>query len=61
MFLGKGGPQNQTNVLMFSIYQEAWVNQNLGMASAGAMLLALLLLVSSIVNIRVMSKGRIQD
>jgi ABC-type sugar transport system permease subunit len=61
MFLSKGGPQNQTNVLMFSIYSEAWLDQNLGMASSGAMLLALMLLLSSIVNIRVMSRGRIQD
>lgn len=60
-FLTKGGPQNQTNVLMFAIYQEAWQNGSLGMASSGAILLGLLLLASSIVNIRVMTKGRIQD
>ena len=60
-FLTKGGPQNQTNVLMFAIYQEAFTNGSLGMASSGAILLGLLLLVSSIINIRVMTKGRIQD
>ena len=61
MFLTKGGPQNQTNVLMYAIYQEAFQNGSLGMASSGAILLGLLLLASSIVNIRVMTKGRIQD
>jgi ABC-type sugar transport system permease subunit len=60
-FLTKGGPQNQTNVLMYAIYQEAWQNSSLGMASSGAILLGILLLASSIVNIRVMTKGRIQD
>jgi ABC-type sugar transport system permease subunit len=60
-FLTKGGPQNQTNVLMYAVYQEAFQNGSLGMASSGAILLGLLLLVSSIINIRVMTKGRIQD
>jgi ABC-type sugar transport system permease subunit len=61
MFLTKGGPENQTNVLMLAIYQSAWQDNSMGMAAAGAMLLGLMLLASSIVNIRVMTKGRIQD
>lgn len=57
LFLSKGGPANQTNVLMLQIYQDAFSNQSLGMASAGAVVLGLILLVFSIFNIRVMSRG----
>jgi ABC-type sugar transport system permease subunit len=46
---------------MLQIYQDAFNSYNLGLASAGAIILGLLLLGSSIVNIRVMGKGHIQD
>jgi ABC-type sugar transport system permease subunit len=59
MFLSKGGPANQTNVLMLQIYQDAFSNQSLGMASAGAVVLGLILLVFSIFNIRIMSRGSV--
>jgi ABC-type sugar transport system permease subunit len=59
MFMSKGGPANQTNVLMLQIYQDAFANSNIGIASAGAIVLGLLLLVSSLVNIRVLSRGQI--
>jgi ABC-type sugar transport system permease subunit len=59
MFLSKGGPGNQTNVLMLQIYQDAFANSNIGIASAGAIVLGLLLLVSSLVNIRVLNRGQI--
>lgn len=59
MFMSKGGPANQTNVLMLQIYQDAFANSNIGIASAGAIVLGLLLLISSLVNIRVLSRGQI--
>ncbi len=59
MFLSKGGPGNQTNVLMLQIYQDAFSNQSLGMASAGAVVLGLILLVFSVFNIRIMSRGSV--
>jgi ABC-type sugar transport system permease subunit len=59
MFLSKGGPANQTNVLMLQIYQDAFSNQSLGMASAGAVVLGVILLAFSIINIRIMSRGSI--
>jgi len=61
MFLSKGGPGNQTNVIMLQIYQDAFSNASLGMASAGAMILGLILLVFSIFNIRIMSRGRVGE
>ena len=61
MFLSKGGPGNQTNVIILQIYQDAFANASLGMASTGAMLLGLLLLVFSFFNIRIMSRGRVRD
>lgn len=61
LFLSKGGPSNQTNVIMLQIYQDAFANASIGMASAGAILLALILLVFSIVNIRILSRGRVGE
>jgi ABC-type sugar transport system permease subunit len=61
MFLSKGGPGNQTNVIMLQIYQDAFANANIGMASTGAMLLGLILLIFSVLNIRIMSRGRIGE
>jgi ABC-type sugar transport system permease subunit len=61
MFLSKGGPGNQTNVIMLQIYQDAFANASIGMASAGAMFLGLILLAFSIFNIRIMSRGRVGE
>jgi multiple sugar transport system permease protein len=59
LFLSKGGPANQTNVLMLQIFQDAFSNQSLGMASTGAVVLGMILLVFSIFNIRIMSRGSV--
>ena len=59
MFMSKGGPGNQTNVLMLQIYQDAFTNPSLGMASTGAIMLGAILLVFSIFNIRIMSRGSV--
>jgi multiple sugar transport system permease protein len=59
LFLSKGGPGGQTNVLMLQIYQDIFTNADIGMASAGSVLLGLLLLAFAIVNLRAMQRGYI--
>jgi ABC-type sugar transport system permease subunit len=61
MFLSKGGPANLTNVLMLQIYQDAFANQSLGMASAGAIFLGLMLLVFAMFQMRIFSRGRVMN
>jgi ABC-type sugar transport system permease subunit len=61
MFLSKGGPANLTNVLMLQIYQDAFANQSLGMASAGAIFLGLMLLVFSMFQMRIFSRGSVMN
>jgi ABC-type sugar transport system permease subunit len=58
LLMTKGGPQNQTNVMLLQIYNDAFVNTNLGVASAGAVIMALLLLWFSITSIRLMSRSQ---
>jgi multiple sugar transport system permease protein len=57
LFLSKGGPGGQTNVLMLQIYQDIFTNADIGMASAGSVLLGVLLLGFAIVNLRSMRRG----
>ncbi len=61
MFLSKGGPGNQTNVLMLQIYQDAFSNANIGMAGAGAIVLGVILLAFSILNVRFLSRGGVAN
>lgn len=58
LLMTKGGPQNQTNVMLLQIYNDAFVNTNLGVASAGAVIMALLLLWFSVTSIRLMSRSQ---
>jgi ABC-type sugar transport system permease subunit len=58
LLITKGGPQNQTNVMLLQIYNDAFVNTNLGVASAGAIIMALILLWFSITSIRLMSRSQ---
>ncbi|MCL4860208.1 MAG: sugar ABC transporter permease [Caldilineaceae bacterium] len=60
LLISKGGPQNMTNVMLLQIYNDAFVNTNLGVASAGAMIMALLLLWFSITGMRLMQGGRVE-
>jgi multiple sugar transport system permease protein len=57
LFLSKGGPGNQTNVLMLQIYQDVFTSADMGMASAGSVLMGLLLLVFSVIYLRSMNRG----
>lgn len=58
LLITKGGPQNRTNVMLLQIYNDAFVNTNLGVASAGAVIMALILLWFSITSIRLMSRSQ---
>ncbi|GBG97435.1 carbohydrate ABC transporter permease [Lactococcus termiticola] len=48
--LTKGGPSNATSLLTYQIYQDAFLNYNQGRASAGAVILFLLVLVVTLLQ-----------
>lgn len=48
--LTKGGPMNATNVMVYQIYQEAFVNWRFGSASAQAMVLFAIILVLTLMQ-----------
>jgi sn-glycerol 3-phosphate transport system permease protein len=48
--LTQGGPSDSTNVIVYSIYQEAFQNRNAGVASAQAVILFLIVLTLSLVQ-----------
>jgi ABC-type sugar transport system permease subunit len=58
LLITKGGPLSKTNVMLLQIYNDAFVNTNLGVASAGAVIMALILLWFSLINMRLMSQGQ---
>ncbi|MBN1250193.1 MAG: sugar ABC transporter permease [Anaerolineae bacterium] len=59
LLISKGGPANKTNVMLLQIYNDAFVNTNMGLASAGSMVMAILLLGFSITNMRIMRRGQV--
>ena len=60
MLISKGGPANKTNVMLLQIYNDAFVNTNMGLASAGSVIMAIILLWFSLTNMRIMSRGRVE-
>jgi ABC-type sugar transport system permease subunit len=56
LLISKGGPFNQTNVVINQVYNDAFQNYSFGRATAAATILALLLLAGSIITTR-MSRG----
>jgi len=54
--LTKGGPINSTNVVVFSIYQDAFINFRFGIGSAQALILFLIILLLTIVQFKVLEK-----
>ena len=52
--ISKGGPFNQTNVMLNQIYNDAFINANFGVATAGATIMGLILLVLSYIVLRSM-------
>lgn len=61
LLISKGGPQNMTNVMLLQIYNDAFVNTNLGVASTGAVIMALILLWFSLTGMRLMQQGRVEE
>ncbi len=54
--LTKGGPINSTNVIVYSIYQDAFVNFRFGIGSAQALILFFIILVLTVVQFKVLEK-----
>jgi ABC-type sugar transport system permease subunit len=52
--ISKGGPFNQTNVMLNQIYNDAFVNNNFGVATAGATIMGIILLAASYTVLRSM-------
>ncbi|MFC3387794.1 carbohydrate ABC transporter permease [Salinicoccus sesuvii] len=50
--LTQGGPQNETNLIVYSIYREAFVNYQFGAASAQAVVLFILILVMTAIQFK---------
>ncbi|SER56286.1 sn-glycerol 3-phosphate transport system permease protein [Gracilibacillus ureilyticus] len=50
--LTRGGPQNETNVIVYSIYQEAFMNYQHGAASAQAIILFVIILLLTLVQFK---------
>jgi len=59
MLISKGGPSNTTNVMLLQIYNDAFVNTRLGLAAAGAVITAIVLLGFSITNMRLLNRGQV--
>ncbi|MCM3380704.1 sugar ABC transporter permease [Bacillus sp. FSL R5-0394] len=54
--LTRGGPQNETNLIVYSIYREAFVNYQYGSASAQAVVLFAIILLMTIVQFKLGEK-----
>jgi ABC-type sugar transport system permease subunit len=57
MFISGGGPYGQTDVLMYRIYRDGFLNFNLGMAGAESMILGLLTVVFALGYLKVQQMG----
>lgn len=54
--LTKGGPINSTNVIVYSIYQDAFVNFRFGIGSAQALILFVIILALTLLQFKVLEK-----
>ncbi len=54
----KGGPLNSTKTIVYYIYEKAFENLDLGIASAGAVILLFIVMIFSIINIFVFEKDK---
>ncbi len=54
----KGGPLNSTKTIVYYIYEKAFENLDLGIASAGAVILLFVVMIFSILNIFVFEKDK---
>ena len=51
--LTKGGPSNETNLIVYSIYREAFVNYQYGSASAQAVVLFIIILIMTVIQFKI--------
>lgn len=54
--LTKGGPMNSTDVIVFNIYQDAFVNFRFGIGSAQALVLFAIILILTVVQFRLFER-----
>lgn len=54
----KGGPLNSTKTIVYYIYEKAFENLDLGMASSGAVILLFIVMIFSVLNIFVFEKDK---
>ena len=54
--LTKGGPVNSTNVMVFNIYQDAFVNYRFGIGSAQALILFCIVLILTLIQFKFLEK-----
>lgn len=54
--LTKGGPMNSTNVMVYNIYQDAFINFRFGIGSAQALILFLIILVLTVAQFKLFEK-----
>ncbi|AOZ94528.1 glycerol-3-phosphate ABC transporter permease [Paenibacillus crassostreae] len=54
--LTKGGPMNSTNVMVFNIYQDAFVNYRFGVGSAQALILFTIILILTLIQFKFLEK-----
>ncbi len=53
----QGGPASSTNVIVYEIYQEAFMNSRFGLACAESIVLFLILMLLTVVQFRIEKKG----
>lgn len=61
LLISKGGPNNQTNVMLYQIYRDAFTNQDFGMASTGGMVMSIILFGFSIYVVRALSREQREE
>lgn len=52
IFLTHGGPNDATNLIVYSIYKEAFVNHQFGTASAQAMVLFVFIFIATLLQFK---------
>jgi len=53
----EGGPANATNILIYELYQEAFINHNAGLAAAESMILFSLVVILTFLQFRTSGRG----
>lgn len=61
LLISEGGPSNRTNVMLLQIYRDAFTNQDFGLASAGGMIMTVILLAFSFYVVRALSREQREE